>query len=298
MLRSAHVYTNIPAYQKVNTAPPFNLLCTGKMFRFTHVVQVDVFGAVSGAYNWTEQANLRSRLEDADLGEPDDDLSLGMCPHLLLMHDAARAYAAGVVGLSYVDDNAVSEDAALQAFAWDLCAEGAGNIQGLCWGGRTQYGQDHGYPEGPAISTRVALSELLEDAVSAVFIGHSLPHSRFLAEWNFIPLAPFNVRPNMLPTPDSVCVAGDLVNTFGDSQDWASHVTFMARILSPTGGHIGRFSGHYSTDVNGDVSDDPLAPEKNDLYDAFVDTLEGPLREFDTESGSGVWPQLGNWMYL
>lgn len=266
--------------------------------RFVHALQLFLYGEISGAYNWTEQASFRSRLEGAGLNDLDDGLSLGMRPHLLLLHDAARAYAEGVVELIYDDDNAVQNDAALQAFAFGLCGENAGNIQGLCWGGHTAYGVGHGYPEGPPVSTRAALSNLLGDAVSAVFVGHSLVHSRALSAVYFIPFAPLNVRPNDLPTPGSTCVARDLVDAFGDHLDWARHIKFLAQVLGPTGGHISRFRGHYSTTVDGRVSKDSQAPEKNELYDIFVDTLEGPLREFDAESSSGVWSQLGAWMYL
>eukprot|EP00903_Cladosiphon_okamuranus_P010732 g10144.t1 len=224
----------------------------------------------SEEFNWTAQANFRTQLELAGLDDPDDGLNVGIRPYLFLVHDAARVYAAGIVSLSYDDETAVSNDDSLQAFALDLCSEDAGNIQGLCWGGGTAYGRGQGYPDEPPIASRQGLSELLGDAVSGIFLGHIIAHSRALVGNLFVPFSPLRVRPKFVPTPDSVCTAQDVVDTFGDHFDWVQQVLFLSKALAPAGGH------------------DPLADEKNAPFDAFIDTLEGPLAAADAESGLGV----------
>ena len=248
-----------------------------------------MYEAVSEEFNWTEQANFRTHLELAGLDDPDDGLNLGIRPHLFLMHDAARVYAEGVVSLSYDDDASVASDDSLQAFALDLCSEDAGNIQGLCWGGGIAYGRGQGYPDEPPIASRQQLSELLGDVLSGIFLGHNIAHSRALVGTLFVPFCPLSVRPNFVPTPDSVCTAQDVVDTFGDHFDWARQVLFFANVLSPAGGHVTQFRGHYIGD--------PLADEKNALFDTFIDTLEGPLTIADAELGLGVWEQLGAYIY-
>lgn len=248
-----------------------------------------MYGAVSEEFNWTERANYRTHLELAGLDDLDDGLDLAVRPLMVLMHDAARAYAGGIVNLSYEDDAAVADDASLQAFALDLCSEDAGNIQGLCWGGGTSYGRGQGYPDEPPIASRQELSEILGDALSAIFLGHNLAHSRALDGILFVPFAPLNARPNFLPGPHSVCTPQDVVDTFGDHFDWARQIFFFTNVLGPTGGHVTQFRGHYDGA--------PLADEKNSLYNTFVDALEGPVTASDAESGLGVWEQMGSFIY-
>lgn len=248
-----------------------------------------MYEAVSESFNWTEQSNFRTHLELAGLDDVDDGLNLVTRPHLFLMHDAARAYAGGIVNLSYDDDTAVANDDSVQAFALDLCSEDAGNIQGLCWGGGTTYGRGQGYPDEPPIASRQALSELLGDALSGVFLSHNVAHSRALIGTLFIPFCPLSVRPNFVPAPDSVCTPQDVVDAFGDHFDWARQVLFFANVLSPAGGHVTQFRGHYDGA--------PLADEKNALFNEFIDTLQGALTASDAESGLGVWEQLGSYIY-
>ena len=191
--------------------------------------------------------------------------------------------------LSYADDAAVVNDGPLQAFVLDLCSEDAGNIQGLCWGGDTPYGLGQDYPDEPPIASRQALSKLLGDALSGVFLGNNLAHSRALVGGLFVPFAPTSVRPNFIPTPDSVCVDQDIVDTFGDHFDWARQIEYFADLLSPVGGHLTQFRGHYSGA--------PLEQEKNTLFDTFVSSLEGSLRDFDDNSDLGLWEQMGSYIY-
>lgn len=187
--------------------------------------------------------------------------------------------------MSYSDDAAVADDGPLQAFALDLCSEDKGNIQGLCWGGRTPYGRGQGYPAGPPIASRQALSEVLGDALSGVFMSHNLAHySGPLAPTLFIPYAPFNVRPRFIPTPESVCAEQDFVYMLGDHHDWAQHVKFVANLLTPAAGHVTQFRGHYG--------DTPLAEEKNALYDVYLGTLEDSLADIDNDYGLQVWEQM------
>jgi len=219
--------------------------------------QLPLFGAVSAGFNWTEQASFRTLLETAGLDDLDDGLRLSIRP--------------------------------LQAFALDLCSEDAGNIQGLCWGGNTPYGRGQGYPDEPPIASRQALSELLGDALSGIFLGHNLAHSRALIGALFVPFAPTSVRPNFLPLPDSVCVEQDIIDTFGDHLDWAKQIEFFANVLSPAGGHVAQFRGHY-----GGAS---FAEEKNTLFDVFVSSLEESLLTLDAASGLGVWEQMSSYIY-
>jgi len=252
-------------------------------------LQLPLYAAVSADFNWTEQASFRTRLEIAGLDDLDDGLRLDIRPHLLDLQDSARAYAAGIVDLSYDSDAAVAGDEDLQAFGLDLCSEDAGNIQGLCWGGDTLYGRGLGYPDEPPIASRQALSELLGDALSGVFLGHNLARSRALVGALFIPFAPTSVRPNFIPTLGSVCLQQDIMDTFGDHLDWARQVEYFANLFSPVGGHVTQFRGHYSGA--------PLSEEKNALFDTFLSSLEGSLVGFDDTSGLGVWEQMGSYIY-
>ena len=251
--------------------------------------QLPLFGAVSAEFNWTEQASFRTRLEMAGLDDLDDGLRLSVRPYLLLLQDSAREYAEGVVNLSYDDDTTVAEDEPLQAFALDLCSEDAGNIQGLCWGGDTPYGRGQGYPDEPPIASRQALSELLGDALSGVFLGHNLAHSRALVGGLFVPFAPTSVRPNFIPTPDSVCVDQDIMDTFGDHFDWAKQIEYFANLLSPAGGHVTQFRGHY---VGA-----PFAEGNNGHFATFVTSLEDSLLALDAASELGMWEQMSSYIY-
>lgn len=260
-----------------------------KRWLITNGMQLQLIGGIGAEFNWTEQANLRTRLEVAGLDDVTDGLRLPLRPHLLVLQDSARVYAEGIVNLSYVDDAAVADDGPLQAFALDLCSEDAGNIQGLCWGGNTPYGQGQGYPDQPPIASRQALSKLLGDALGGVFLGHNFAHSRSLIETLFVPFAPTSVRPNFIPSPDSACVEQDVVDAFGDHFDWANQLKFVLNVLPPTGGHLTQFRGHYGGT--------PLAEEKNALFDVFVSSMEGSLRSHDEATGLKTWEQMSAFIY-
>lgn len=262
-------------------------------------VQLPLFGAFGEAYNWTEGANLRTRLEVVGLDNHDDGLDLELRPHLQLMHDASRVYAEGVVDAVYADDQAVAGDSALQAFVWDLCSDNGGNIQGLCGDGQNRSSNGLAYLEEPLMPTKSGLSGLLGDALSGIFLLHGFVHSRALFNTMFIPFAPTNMRPNFMPRPESVCSAQDVVDAFGDHEDWRRHILFWAQVFTPVMGHLTSFRGHYSIAVGGGGgADDPLSTEKDALFDAFVDTIEVSLKSFDADTGVGIWPQLGAWINI
>lgn len=260
-------------------------------------MQIPLFGGIGEAFNWTETANLRTRLEVSGLHDLDDGLSLDLRPHMLVMHDAARAYAEGIVDMAFADDNAVAQDPELQAFVWDLCSEDGGNIQGLCWGGNSE-GRERNSAETP-MPTKGALSGLLGDAVSGIFLIHAFVHSRAAHKLLFIPFGSTNMRPNFLPNPESVCTEQDFLDSFGDYEDWRRHTIFLLQVFNPVMGHLSLFRGHYSTAVGGGGgTDDPLFAEKNALFDTFVDTIEGSLKSHDADSGLDAWQQLSAWISI